>query len=87
MIQKKQEQGNVVETITVTGEELQNPKITDNNTVPNGIRGIVILNAIYTAGRLQAKVKQGETIEPQVAVTYSLKEPVTLKMPAELHQE
>ena len=72
-------EGNIVETITITGEELQNLKQGQNKVQ---IFENLISNTKYNLN-ITSKVKQGETIE-EVAVTYSLKEFVTLKMPAEV---
>ena len=75
-------EGNIVETITITGEELQNLKQGQNKVQ---IFENLISNTKYNLN-ITSKVKQGETIE-EVAVTYSLKEFVTLKMPAEIQMK
>ena len=72
-------EGNVIETITITGEELQNLKQGKSKIQ---VFENLISNTKYNLN-ITSKVKLGETIE-EVAVTYSLKEFVTLKMPAEV---
>ena len=69
----------MIETITITGEELQNLKQGKSKIQ---VFENLISNTKYNLN-ITSKVKLGETIE-EVAVTYSLKEFVTLKMPAEV---
>ena len=76
---EKTKEGNVIETITITGEELQSLKQGKSKT--QAFENL-ISNTKYNLN-ITSKVKQGETIE-EVQVTYSLKKFVTLKMPAEV---
>ncbi len=73
------EEGNILETIIITGEELQKLKVgeTEIHLFEN-----LVSNTKYSLN-ITSKVQQGETVE-EVQVTYSLKEFITLKMPAEV---
>ena len=75
-------EGNVIETITITGEELQKLKL--GETKVQAFENL-ISNTKYQLN-ITSKVKQGETIE-EVQVTYSLKDFVTLKLPAEVQMK
>ena len=75
-------EGNIIETVIITGEELRNLK---QGEIKTQIFEDLISNTKYSL-KITSKVKQGETIE-EVQVTYSLKEIVTLKMPAEVQMK
>ena len=75
-------EGNIIETIIITGEELRNLK---QGEIKTQIFEDLISNTKYNL-KITSKVKQGETIE-EIQVTYSLKEIVTLKMPAEVQMK
>ena len=75
-------EGNLVETITIMGEELKNLKYGESKTQ---IFKDLVSNTKYQLN-ITSKVKLGETIE-EVQVTYSLKEFMTLKMPAEVQMK